>query len=129
MVELLFSVQLKAFHHFRGKVIIIMGVHFGSDAQQFPHRKIKMLGKVFDIADPGIHGGCGYGLAVHPNHAVRNVLIPGDGFEERGFPRAISAQQAIDPGLVHRKGNVFEYGCLPIPLGHLFEFYHAAIPP
>ena len=102
MIKLLFSVQLKTLHHFRSEVVIVALIYFGSDPQQFQRRKIKMLRKVFDIANARVQGRRRYPFTVHLNNAVRNILIPGDRFKKRSFTRSISAKQTIDPRFVDR---------------------------
>ena len=88
-----------------------------------------MLREVFYIADAGVQCRCGDRFAVNLNGAVCDILIPCYGFEQRCFACAVPAEQAINPRLVNRKGNLFQYGCLPVLLCYLFQFYHAAIPP
>lgn len=74
MMEFLLSIQFKTLHHLRGEIIIIVRVYFGSDPQQFPHRQIEMLCKIFNIADARIQSGCGDCLPGNLNRTVCNVL-------------------------------------------------------
>lgn len=78
MVKFLFSIQLKALHHFRGKVIIIVGVNFRRDLQQLAYRKIKMLCEVFNVTDACIQSRRRDCLTVHLDGSGCNVLISGD---------------------------------------------------
>ena len=129
MVELLLAVQLKALHHLRGEVAVVVRVDLGGYLEQLAHREVEVPGKVLDVADARVQGGGSYRLAVDPDAAGGYVLITRDGLEQRGLARAVPAQQAVDAGLVDRQGDVFQHGRLPVPLGHLVQLYHASIPP
>lgn len=102
VVKLLLSLQLKAVHHLRRKVVIVVGVDLRGDPQQLLHGQVKMLGKVLDVADARVQSRGRDRLAVDLDAAARDVLIPGNGFEQRRLPRAVPAQQAVNPRILDR---------------------------
>lgn len=67
-----------------------------------------------------------FALSVITGYIFYHITVPCNRLKKRCFPRAVPTEQAVNSRLIDGQSNIFQYGCLPILLCYLFEFYHAA---